>query len=111
MEKIIISGKEKLCGDVNIGGMKNSALPIIFACLLVKDECIIENVPFVSDTVNALEILRGLGAEASFCDKNTVRINTNSATNLIKDQDSFAPNNYEKDSLFPFGYIVNIAYT
>ena len=87
MEKIVIEGKNKLYGDVCIGGMKNSALPIIFACILIKDECIIENVPMVSDTINALEILRGLGAEADFCDCNTVRINAKNITNVIKNQE------------------------
>ncbi len=86
MEKIIIEGRKKLFGEISIGGMKNSALPILFASLLIEDECIIENVPRVSDILNTLEILRGLGAEADFCDNNTVRINAKSATNIIKNQ-------------------------
>ncbi len=85
-EKILIEGGKELYGDVTIGGMKNSALPILFATLLIKEECIIKNVPRVSDIYNTLEILRDLGATAYFCDTNTVAINTKNATNLIKKQ-------------------------
>lgn len=86
MEKIIIEGKERLFGEISIGGMKNSALPILFSCLLIEGECIIENVPRVSDIFNTLEILKGLGAYAEFVDKNTVVINSKTATNIIKNQ-------------------------
>jgi UDP-N-acetylglucosamine 1-carboxyvinyltransferase len=64
MYKIFICGKEKLNGDIKVSGMKNSALPIIFACLLISDDCIIYNVPRVSDVFNALEILSSMGARA-----------------------------------------------
>ncbi len=76
MEKIEIDGGSRLYGSVDISGMKNSALPIIFASILVEDECIIDNVPRVSDVFNALEILRSMGARAEFCDIHTVCINT-----------------------------------
>ena len=87
MDKIIVRGGSKLFGDVNISGMKNSALPILFACLLIEDECLISNVPNVDDVKNTLEILRGLGVEAEFCFNNCVRINAKNATNLIKNQE------------------------
>ncbi|MBQ4509658.1 MAG: UDP-N-acetylglucosamine 1-carboxyvinyltransferase [Clostridia bacterium] len=87
MERLIIEGGHRLYGEVNISGMKNSALPIIYACLLVKDECIIHNIPRVSDIYNSLEILRGLGADADFIERNTVRINTKNATATIKNQE------------------------
>ncbi len=87
MEKLIIEGKHRLFGEINISGMKNSALPIIYACLLVKDECIIHNIPRVSDIYNSLEILRGLGAKADFIDSNTIRINAKNAIPTIKNQE------------------------
>ena len=76
MEKIIIQGKEKLYGSVKISGMKNSALPIIFATLLIKGESVIENIPIVSDTCNALSILSEMGADVKYEDLHTVRIKT-----------------------------------
>ena len=76
MEKIVIEGGNRLSGEIEISGMKNSALPIIFATILVKDECIIDNVPRVSDVFDSLEILRKMGARAEFCDAHRVIIDT-----------------------------------
>lgn len=87
MEKIVVEGGNRVEGKISISGMKNSALPIIFACLLIPHECIIENVPRVSDVYNALEILRSMGAIAYFCDKNTVLIDTKNANHIVKRQD------------------------
>ena len=42
MEKIVINGGKPLMGAVEISGMKNAALPIIYACVLVKSKCVIE---------------------------------------------------------------------
>ncbi len=84
MEKLSIIGKQRLQGEINVSGMKNSALPIIFACLLIPEDCIIKNIPRVSDVENSLEILRSMGARAEFVDKNTVLINTKNAKNSIE---------------------------
>ena len=80
MEKIFVQGKEKLYGSIKISGMKNSALPIIFSTLLVKGECIIENIPIVSDVHNALNILTDMGAEIRYEDLHTVRIKNDNVT-------------------------------
>ena len=79
MDKIIISGGNRLFGDVYINGMKNAALPIIFATILTSDKCIIENVPRVSDITMSFEILRSMGAHVNYLDDTTVLIDT---TNL-----------------------------
>ena len=79
MEKIIINGGKKLNGDVYIHGMKNAALPIIFATILIADKCIIENVPKVSDITMSFDILQAMGAQINYLDDTTVEIDT---TNL-----------------------------
>ena len=84
METIVIDGGNKLKGEVKIGGMKNSALPIIYATILVQDECIIENVPMVSDVINSLEILRQMGAYAEFIGEDKIKINTKYLSSEIK---------------------------
>ena len=76
MKSIVIEGGQRLNGKIEISGMKNSALPIIFACILVSGETVLHNVPRVSDVENALEILRKMGADADFVDEHTVIINT-----------------------------------
>ena len=87
MEKIVVNGGNRLNGEIRVSGMKNSALPIIFSCLLIPQDCVIKNVPRVSDVYNSLEILRSMGAYAEFCDEHTVLINTKNATNDIKATD------------------------
>ena len=76
MEKIIINGGHKLYGDVCINGMKNAALPIIFATILTADKCVIENVPKVSDITMSFEILTSMGASIKYLDETTVEIDT-----------------------------------
>ena len=53
MEKIVINGGKPLFGQVEISGSKNAALPIIYACVLVKGKCILENIPDISDLRNS----------------------------------------------------------
>ena len=60
MDRLIIRGGNALYGEVNINGMKNSALPVIFGTIAAGDICTIGNVPDVSDISLALETLRSL---------------------------------------------------
>ena len=75
MDKIIVNGQNKLFGTVCISGMKNSALPVISACILTKDTCIIDNIPLVSDIKTLLEILSAIGAEVRILSQSSVQIN------------------------------------
>src|SRR6476660_3162285 len=63
MQKLIVHGGQRLRGKVNASGSKNSSLPILAATLLTKEECIIRQVPDLSDTNYMLQILCELGAE------------------------------------------------
>jgi UDP-N-acetylglucosamine 1-carboxyvinyltransferase len=63
MEKLIVHSGNRLRGKVLISGSKNSSLPILAATLLTKDDCVIRQVPDLSDTNYMLQILRALGAE------------------------------------------------
>ena len=74
MEKIVIRGGKPLHGEIETSGMKNAALPIIFGCLLVKDRCVIENLPEIDDVEVALTILEDMGAVIEKTDKTTVMI-------------------------------------
>jgi UDP-N-acetylglucosamine 1-carboxyvinyltransferase len=62
MDKILVHGGRKLNGTVSISGSKNSALPILAAALLTKDEVVIHDVPDLSDCHFMLQILSELGA-------------------------------------------------
>jgi len=77
MKYITVRGGKRLVGTVSVDGMKNSALPVIFATILAKDKCIIENVPSVSDIELSFDILRLLGAKVTYLrTKNVAEIDT-----------------------------------
>ena len=80
MDKFLIRGKKRLFGEVNISGMKNSALPIIFGTICSGGVCVIENLPDVSDISLALEVLRAVGAKTRFVNTDTVVIDTTEIT-------------------------------
>ncbi len=75
MEKIVIKGGKKLNGTVTISGAKNAAVAIIPACLLINEVCRLENLPDIKDVKLFLDILKNMGAEVTYIDKNTVDIN------------------------------------
>ncbi len=76
MNKITVKGGNRLFGTVEISGMKNAALPIVFASIVTKSECIIENIPLVDDVLKSIEIIREMGGVAEFIDSTTVRLDT-----------------------------------
>lgn len=58
-----LEGGHRLTGRVRISGAKNSALPVLAACLLTGEECTITNVPAIDDVRVMADILRALGAD------------------------------------------------
>ncbi len=80
MEKLIINGMKPLCGRVEVSGMKNAALPILIAALLVQDVCIIENLPIINDVAIILEILQSMGAKVRMRNQTTVEIDATNAS-------------------------------
>lgn len=63
MRKIKIIGGKPLCGEINICGAKNAALPELFACLLTSEPCTIDNIPQLRDIDSALAVLSAVGAD------------------------------------------------
>lgn len=80
MDKLMIQGGNRLFGNIDISGMKNSALPIIFGTIAANGVCVIENLPDVSDISLALETLRSIGAKIRFINTDTVIIDTSTVT-------------------------------
>ncbi len=65
MSNIKIIGGQKLSGEIQIGGAKNSAVALIPAAILCDEKVVIDNVPNISD-IDALEdILKLLGVDVS----------------------------------------------
>ncbi len=76
MDKICVSGGKPLIGTVTIGGMKNAALPILFATILTGDVCELENLPDVKDIYTAIEIIKAMGARVEQLGTGHLRIDT-----------------------------------
>ena len=63
MARFEIKGGSKLNGKIRIAGNKNSVLPIMAACLLTKDPCVLENVPNISDVEIMSKLMELVGAK------------------------------------------------
>lgn len=76
MEKLIITGKTPLKGEVVISGAKNAAVAIIPATLLINGICTIENLPNISDVKLYCDILTELGAKINWNTEHEITIDT-----------------------------------
>lgn len=72
MEKLYVDGGSRLSGNIRISGSKNSSLPILAATLLTDSECVLRNVPDLSDTNYMVQILSTLGAEVERASGNVI---------------------------------------
>ncbi|MFT5534652.1 MAG: UDP-N-acetylglucosamine 1-carboxyvinyltransferase [Burkholderiaceae bacterium] len=64
MDKLLITGGQRLSGDIIISGAKNAALPILCAGLLTADNVHLSNVPQLQDVTTMLKLLRQMGLRA-----------------------------------------------
>ena len=69
MQKLIIKGKKKLSGSINISGSKNATLPILAATLLADKTIILKNTPFVQDVYTMINLLKFIGLNVKISKK------------------------------------------
>lgn len=74
MSTLVIEGGRPLSGSVEVEGNKNAALPLLAACLLTTEECILHNVPRISDVEVMARLLLDLGAEVEGIGSPTLRV-------------------------------------
>ena len=80
MRKLIIEGEMPLHGEVTIQGAKNAAQKILPATVVFPGTYLLKNVPLIQDAQALIEILMFLGADVTFLDAHTLRINTENMT-------------------------------
>lgn len=78
MDKIVIKGNKPLHGEIEVSGMKNSAVAIIFGTILTEGKCVLHNIPMISDVTASFDILRSMGATVTRIEKTTFEIDTSS---------------------------------
>ncbi len=83
LEKLVIHGGNRLCGEMEINDAKNAAVAIIPATLLAQDVCRIENIPNISDVTCMVRILSQMGAQVKYINKHTLEINTRTVNSYI----------------------------
>ena len=74
MEYFVVKGGNELSGDIEVSGMKNAAVGVIFACLLIEDKIVLENMPDISDVRTSFNILKSMGAKVRYLNKTTVEV-------------------------------------
>jgi len=80
MTTLVVNGGKSLNGRIRVGGNKNAALPIIAACLLTDEECVLENVPRIRDVESMADLMRHLGASVVWEGASTLRLRAESLT-------------------------------
>ncbi len=81
MQRLVIEGEKRLSGEITVHGAKNSALPLLAACVLSRGETSLHNCPKLSDVYAACRILSRLGCK---CERNggSVTVNTDGLTHF-----------------------------
>ena len=83
MSTLLIEGGQRLSGAVDVEGNKNAALPLLAACLLTKDECVLTNVPRISDVEVMARLILDLGGEVEGIGSTTLRVR---CPDIVKDE-------------------------
>jgi UDP-N-acetylglucosamine 1-carboxyvinyltransferase len=86
MSSLLIEGGHRLEGRVAVEGNKNAALPLLAACLLTEEECVLTNVPRIGDVEVMARLLLDIGAEVDGIGTTTLRIRTPSVTTHAPDR-------------------------
>ena len=66
MDRILIRGGKPLRGTIHIRGAKNSALPLMAACLLAEEPCTLHNIPCLHDVFTMDKLLSAMGMNIEF---------------------------------------------
>jgi UDP-N-acetylglucosamine 1-carboxyvinyltransferase len=100
MSTLLIEGGHRLSGSVDVEGNKNSALPLLAACLLTPEECVLTNVPRISDVEMMVRLLMDLGATVEGLGTTTLRLR---CPEIVKDEPDGALVGRLRGSVLLFG--------
>ena len=82
MDKLIITGGNRLQGDVVISGAKNAALPILCASLLTAEPVSLANVPSLNDINTTLKLLARMGVQSQWGNAAELTLDAGNVTSL-----------------------------
>jgi UDP-N-acetylglucosamine 1-carboxyvinyltransferase len=81
MDKLVIQGGTPLRGDIAISGAKNSALPVLAACLLSSEPVVLHGLPRVRDIRTMQALIAFNGANITERDDGALVVETRAITN------------------------------
>lgn len=82
MDKLLITGGQRLDGEIRISGSKNSSLPIIAATLLASEPVTLGNLPHLQDVTTLLELIGRMGVTVVVDDRMNVEVDTSTITDF-----------------------------
>ncbi len=88
MEQYAIKGGNPLVGEVEIGGAKNAALPIIAASVMTDETVHIDNLPDVRDINVSLQAMQEIGVLVNREGRHAVTVNASQINSLVVDNES-----------------------
>lgn len=80
MDRFLITGGNRLDGEVRISGAKNAALPLLAATILATTPITLTNVPRLKDVSTLIKLIRGLGITVHY-EGDTVTVDTSTLSN------------------------------
>jgi UDP-N-acetylglucosamine 1-carboxyvinyltransferase len=85
--QFVVQGGHRLSGTIHPSGNKNAALPIIAAALLSEHPVVLENVPRIRDVETLVELVKTLGVEAKWVERNTLHMHAKNLEQAHLDPD------------------------
>ncbi|MDP4092718.1 MAG: UDP-N-acetylglucosamine 1-carboxyvinyltransferase [Bacillota bacterium] len=82
MNRLVMTGGQKLCGEISVEGAKNAVLPILVATVLNGGINVIKNCPRLKDVDATIEILKIIGCKISR-EGNVVIVDSSTANNTV----------------------------
>lgn len=88
MEQYAIKGGNPLVGEVEIGGAKNAALPILAASIMTDETVYLDNIPDVRDTNVLIKSMQGIGVLTGRTGRHKLTINASNIHTLTVDDET-----------------------
>ncbi len=88
MDQYVIKGGNPLVGEVEIGGAKNAALPILAASAMTDETVYIDNIPDVRDINVLMDAMEGIGVIVKRNGRHEAVLNAGNLRGLIVEDES-----------------------
>ncbi len=75
MSKLIIHGRKKLSGEIEVRGAKNEVTKLVAAAILTTEDVVIKNAPRILDLEKMMEIIKSMGGRAEWTGEHEITLN------------------------------------